>query len=199
MLLRWLKRLLLSIGLLWVIVTFTPVCDWWIHALAGGWMWKDAKGDVMIVPGAETVQDMIGFSSYWRSVYAARTWKSGGFREIVLTGGPSVAMLMHDFLICQGIPSSAIRVETRSTNTHENALFTKELLAGTNGRLVLLTSDYHMFRAYRAFRNAGLAVEPHPFPDARKQYGSRLNRWGVFQSLCGETTKIAYYFVRGWL
>jgi hypothetical protein len=56
-----------------------------------------------------------------------------------------------------------------------------------------------MFRAYRAFRKAGIDVQPCPFPDALKQSTSRANRWAVFLGLCIETSKIAYYFARGWI
>ena len=73
------------------------------------------------------------------------------------------------------------------------------LLDQLAGPKVLLTSDYHMFRAYRAFRKAGIDVQPRPFPDAIKQSMSRMNRWPVFLGLCTETTKIAYYFMRGWI
>jgi uncharacterized SAM-binding protein YcdF (DUF218 family) len=138
-------------------------------------------------------------------VYAVRAWKQGGgFRTIVVCGGgnkdqPSTAEQMRDFIIAQGIPAPAVRAETESHSTHENAHKSKVLLDQLAGPKVLLTSDYHMFRAYRVFRKAGIDVQPRPFPDALKQNTSPLNRWSVFLGLCKETTKIAYYFVRGWI
>ena len=65
------------------------------------------------------------------------------------------------------------------------------------GRKVLLTSDYHMFRACRAFRKAGLEVAPRPFPDAGKRAANWLGRWPAFLDEVVETLKIGYYFVRG--
>lgn len=35
--------------------------------------------------------------------------------------------------------------------------------------VVLLTSDYHMFRARRMFEKAGLKVVPMPIPDGLKR------------------------------
>jgi uncharacterized SAM-binding protein YcdF (DUF218 family) len=64
---------------------------------------------------------------------------------------------------------------------------------------VLLTSDYHMLRAHRALRRAGVTLAPRPIPDARKRYGGFSQRWSVFLELCGESAKIAYYWARGWL
>ncbi len=53
-------------------------------------------------------------------------------------------------MVAQGVPASVITVEPASSNTHDNALYTLELLRNVAGRKVLLTSDYHSFRAYRA-------------------------------------------------
>jgi uncharacterized SAM-binding protein YcdF (DUF218 family) len=62
-----------------------------------------------------------------------------------------------------------------------------------------MTSDYHMFRAVRTFRKAGLAVSPRPIPDALKRYGSRLNTWSAFVDETAESVKIVYYAFRGWI
>jgi uncharacterized SAM-binding protein YcdF (DUF218 family) len=199
---RWIVRVLAAIGFLFLAVTFTPVNFWWTNQLAGAW--NDPVGRVLIVPGADAVQGSIGFSSYWRSVYAVRAWKQGGFQTVVVCGGgengqASTAEQMRDFVVAEGIPAAAVRVETVSGSTRENALKSKPLLDQLPGTKVLLTSDYHMFRAYRVFRKAGIDVTPSPFPDAIKQSMSRLNRWPVFLGLCMETGKIAYYFIRGWI
>lgn len=199
---RWIWNGLAALGLLYVIVTFTPVNFWWTNQLAGAW--NDPAGEVLIVPGADALDSVIGYSSYLRSVYAVLQWKRGGFRTVVVCGGgdkgqPSTAEQMRDFMVAQGIPANAVRVESESTSTRENALKSKPILDQLGGRKVLLTSDYHMFRACRAFRKAGIDVQPSPFPDAIKQSMSRWNRWGVFLGLCREAGKIAYYFMRGWI
>jgi uncharacterized SAM-binding protein YcdF (DUF218 family) len=199
---RFVSRVLAAIGLLFVVVTFTPIDRWWANHLAG--TWNDPKGDVLVVLGSDTVKDSIGLSSYWRSVYAVRVWKQGGVRTVVVCGGsngsqPSVAEQMRDFMVSQGVPVAAIRVETESQSTRENALKSKPLLDQLGAKKILLTSDYHMFRAYRAFRKAGIDVEPSPFPDSLKQAASWQTRWPAFLGLCVEEAKIAYYFVRGWI
>ena len=71
--------------------------------------------------------------------------------------------------------------------------------AQTPGRKVLLTSDYHTFRAVRALRKTGVMVIPRPIPDGVKRAGSWNLRWDVFQDLLIESTKIAYYWARGWI
>jgi uncharacterized SAM-binding protein YcdF (DUF218 family) len=106
---------------------------------------------------------------------------------------------MRDFLVCQGVPADRFMVEDGATSTHENALYVRNLLAKSQGRKVLLTSDYHMYRAQRAFAKTGLATLPHPFPDAIKRSASRAERWPIFFELCSEAAKSAYYYLRGWI
>jgi uncharacterized SAM-binding protein YcdF (DUF218 family) len=90
-------------------------------------------------------------------------------------------------------------VESNSRTTRENALDCAKLVASDPGRKVLLTSDFHMFRAVRCFRKVGLKVEPRPIPDAGKRASGFAMRWSAFLDLTVETTKIGYYFVRGWI
>lgn len=199
---RLLRSGLACVGLLVVLITVTPLVSWWSRALAGPW--EDPNGDILIVLGGSLLMDgVIGRDSYWRSTYAALTLTNGTFHRVIVSGGgslpSSVAAPMRDFLEYRGVPRTAIQVETRSQNTHENALYVKELLTGVPGRKVLLTSDYHMFRAYRAFRKAGLDVQPRPFPDAGKRASTWPGRWPAFLELTEETVKIAYYYLRGWI
>src|SRR5207253_1744075 len=129
--------------------------SWWAGVLAGPW--EASNGDVLIVLGGSLLGDRVmGQSSYWRSTYAVLAWGEGPFHRVVVSGGgpagTSIAEPMRDFLECHGVPQAAILIETRSRSTHENALYVTELLARVPGRKVLLTSDYHMFRAHRAFK-----------------------------------------------
>jgi uncharacterized SAM-binding protein YcdF (DUF218 family) len=185
-------------GGLLLLVTFTPLLSWWNYLLAD--QWGDYKGDVLIVLGADAIENgMLGARSYWRAVYAAWIWRRGNFQELAISGETPISQPMREFLICQGVPASAIRLEQRSSSTRENALYMAELLRGTPGRKVLLTSDFHMFRARRAFQKAGLEVLPEPFPDAAKRMGAWRDRWPVFLDLCAETAKILWYKARGWI
>lgn len=193
-----LRSVLCLSGLLLVIVTFTPVTVWWGEALAGAW--TEGRGDVLIVLGADdTAAGIIGRGSYWRTVYAVRAWESGEFKLIVVSGGNGVAESIKQLLVFSGVPAGLIQVETRSTSTRENALFTRDLVARHEGRKVLLTSDYHMYRAQRAFQKAGITITPRPLPDVLKHANAWGNRWEMFLLLVVETGKIAGYLVKGWI
>ncbi len=200
----WRAAAAVSVGfaLLFAVVSMTPLVHWWATALAGPW--APATGQVLIVLGG-SMRDYgtLGGSSYWRAVYAAQAWHEGGFRSVMVSGGDqdggNVSEAMRDFLVCQGVPPGVIRLESKSGNTYENAVNTAHLLAAERGQKVLLTSDYHMFRAVRAFEKAGLTVTPRPYPDVRKRATQWRGRWPAFLDLVEETAKIAYYYANGWI
>ena len=102
-------------------------------------------------------------------------------------------------MVSQGVPASVIRVETESHSTRENALKSKAILDKLPGSKVLMSSDYHMFRATRVFRKAGIDIAPRRIPDAGKRIDLWKYRWPVFLGLGLETIKIGYYFARGWM
>ena len=201
---RWFVRLSAAIGLAFLLVTLTPIDYWWATALAGPW--DDPKGDVLVVLTGSLLDDRtIGMNSYWRGVYASRVFLDDHFQEMIISGGAqgqqvANAIPMRDFVVSQGVPARAVQLEIASRSTRDSAVEMAKILADKpDKRSVLLTSDYHMFRSYRAFRRAGAVVVPRPIPDARKRTGSFLERWGVFLELVQESTKIAYYWSRGWL
>jgi uncharacterized SAM-binding protein YcdF (DUF218 family) len=195
---RFLLYCAAATGALLAFVSLTPITYWWATALAKPW--DSHGGDVLIVLSGDVLDNnMIGQTSYWRSIYAVLTWKEGGFRRVILSGEGRTLDPMRQFLVCQGISPDAITVEDRSENTHQNAIHTAELARKIPGHYVLLTSDYHMFRAWRAFRKAGLETVGRPFPDARKRVNSISARWGIFCDLAQETTAVAYYAWQGWI
>jgi uncharacterized SAM-binding protein YcdF (DUF218 family) len=194
---------LAGLGLLVVCVTLSPILRWWAQALAGPW--HDPHGEILIVlAGDSPGGDLIGRSSYWRAIYAVLLWRRGGVQRIFISGGgeqgePPVSAVMKNLLVCSGVPADVIEIETDSHTTRENARQTLRRLGRLPASKVLLTSDYHMYRAWRVFRRTGLEVLPHPVPDALKQSTSLEERWSVFVRLLVETAKIAYYKLRGWM
>jgi len=196
-LLRCMARIMIAWALLYLLVSATPLVEWWTRALADDWREPDAE--VLVVLGGEYLTDrVIGLSSYWRSVYALRACRQHHFRRVILSG-VGVAPLMREFLIAGGVPPRLLEVEDNSRNTRENALWAKRLLWTPLPRTALITSDYHMFRAQHVFLKAGIPVEPVPAPDALKQAAYWQTRWPVFLTLVGETAKIVYYRLKGWI
>src|SRR5689334_57655 len=129
--LRWSLRLATGLGIAFLAVTLTPLVFWWATVLAGPW--NDPKGDVLIVlTGSALDERTIGMNSYWRSVYAAHVFLDEHFHEMIISGGGAddtpASVLMRDFILAQGVPAAAVRLESASRDTRQSALFVAGLL-----------------------------------------------------------------------
>ena len=193
---RWLNRLLAAIGLITVLVVATPIVSGWARAYAGPI--EQPTGDVLILlSAAEDDGGGISFSSYWRARYALLAWQTGGFKEIVISGGGGPGIL--NFLIAEGIPREVMVAEWRSTSTRKNGIESAQLMQGMPGKKVLLTSDYHMYRAIRVFRKLGIEAAPMPVPDVLRAAEHWNGRFQAFETMLVESAKIVYYSLRGWM
>jgi uncharacterized SAM-binding protein YcdF (DUF218 family) len=66
------------------------------------------------------------------------------------------------FVVEQGIAPERVILEERSRSTHENAVFAKELIRPLPGEAwILVTSAFHMPRAFASFDAAGWPVVPY--------------------------------------
>ena len=192
----FLNRLLAAIGLVTVLVMATPIVSWWALAYSGPL--QQPKGDVLILlSAAADDKGGISFSSYWRARHALLAWQTGGFRKVVVTGGGGPSIL--NFLIVEGIPSQDIVAEWKSTSTRENAIETARLLKDMPGMKVLLTSDFHMYRAIRVFRKLGIDVTPLPVPDVLRSAEHWNGRFPAFETMMIESVKIIDYKLHGWI
>ena len=136
--------------------------------------------DIAIVLGGftnggvdEAARDRLNFSpAANRLTDAVVLYKRGIIRKILISGGSgdllikeaAEADLTRPFLLDMGVRDTDILLENRSRNTHENAVLTKQLIDNqqlTEPKLLLITSAFHMPRAFACFQKVGL--QPHPF------------------------------------
>jgi uncharacterized SAM-binding protein YcdF (DUF218 family) len=193
---QWVTRLLAAIGLVVVIVMATPIVSWWVLAYSGPI--EQPKGDILILlSAAGDDRGGISFSSYWRGRHALLAWQTGGFKKIVISGGSGPGIV--NFLVAYGVPREAIVAEWQSASTRENGIATAKLLQGMPGKKVLLTSDFHMYRAIRVFRKLGIEAAPMPAPDVLHATQVWSGRFPAFQTMVAESVKIVYYKLRGWM
>lgn len=148
---RWLRRGLTHPYQAQVAANY-PTADA-IVVLGGGWM-RDTE-DVLDNPSANDPHTRLGFG---RLLYVA-----GRAPVILLSGGDGEAKRMAASLVLQDVPRANLLIESRSRDTHENALYSAELLhrAGAH-RILLVTSTIHMGRAAASFRKQGMEVIPAP-------------------------------------
>ncbi|WP_081604074.1 YdcF family protein [Paenibacillus shenyangensis] len=86
-------------------------------------------------------------------------WQQHRDSKIIVSGGQGVdetvpeAVAMRDYLLKQGVPPGAILLESRSTSTYENLLFSQKVIdadrdtASGTYNAIIVTSNYHMYRA----------------------------------------------------
>lgn len=117
-------------------------------------------------PGRPVTSDL-SESSLERLVEGVRVWRMlGEGVPLIFVGGagipgrPAESPLMVQAAEALGVPREAIRWESNSRNTYENALAAKELL-GTRP-FVLVTSAFHMPRAMEVFEKVGTSPIPAP-------------------------------------
>lgn len=100
-----------------------------------------------------------------RLLYGAKLYQDGIAAKIILSGGriqwygaeSSEAESMATIMELMGVPRSAMILESRSLNTHENAVFTKKIMTRQGiGRIALVTSATHMPRSLAIFRKQGI-------------------------------------------
>lgn len=134
-----------------------------------GMVWSTASAtppanlDYLVVLGAGLRPDGTPSESLRLRLDAARDYLDAnpGTRCIV-SGGQGLGEIrtesaaMHDYLVQQGVSEGRITLESRSTTTAENILYSRELLPeGTSVGVV--TNDFHLYRALRLAEKNGLA------------------------------------------
>jgi uncharacterized SAM-binding protein YcdF (DUF218 family) len=125
-----------------------------------------------------------------RLTSAIELYKNGVIKNIIISGGsgsvayPSKreASLLKKFMTTYlSIPDSVIFIENKSDNTHQNAMYTKNILNKLkikNKELIVITSPLHQPRAYLCFKKAGVNVVNYEFKVEQKQ-----KRWFPSQSI----------------
>lgn len=118
-----------------------------------------AYGQAALNGAAET---MTTFLALARTYPAAKLVFSGESGDI-LNQDVSEADTVKLFLEQQGFDKNRVLYETRSRNTYENAVFSKELAKPGKGQVwLLVTSASHMPRSVGVFRKADWKVTPVP-------------------------------------
>jgi uncharacterized SAM-binding protein YcdF (DUF218 family) len=116
-------------------------------------------GDTVVNGDAGRV---IAIAKLARAYPNARIVYSGGDASL-LGNGPADVDFLYPLLDSFGVPRERVMLESRSRNTVENAVFSKDVAKPKPGeRWLLVTSAQHMPRAVGVFRQAEFAVEAYP-------------------------------------
>ncbi|RUT35972.1 YdcF family protein [Paenibacillus zeisoli] len=142
-----------------VIIAAVLVCLWlgyaWIQISGLGSTMAYKKADAGIVLGAALWGDVPSPGLRERLEQSLKEYHAGSFRYFILTGGLDTtksryteAEGMANYLRKQGVPSTAILLENKATNTYENLLFSRRIMEEHQLRTaVIITHTYHGRRA----------------------------------------------------
>lgn len=180
----------------------------------------DAEAIVVFAAGAEPVYPThprleAQKQSYWRTRHAAWLYHHWKPLPIVVCGGPinrsaregTLAEMMREILIREGIPAEAVWLENASGDTHENAQFAAQILRARGiRRVALVTEGYHMLRSELSLRKQGIAVVPAPCCFFTQRPPQGIHDWlpnaelvrRNYQAL-HEWIGLAWYWLRGWV
>lgn len=136
--------------------------------------------DAALVLGVELDADDAPTEELARRVMAAaRAYRGGACARLVLCGGRlpghgrSEAEVMARMLAALGVPKRILILEDQSRDTMENCRNAAALLGGT-GRVLVVTSDYHLRRAVMTARRAGLRADGLAAKTTGRRAGKRL-------------------------
>lgn len=144
----------------------------------------------------------------YRADHAATLWRKGIAPYLVCTGGlfrqTPLAEACHEYFLGLGIPTEAIVLESMSLSTEEHALNLRPIMEAHGWRsVVVVSSDYHLFRAMLIFRQHHLVAYPSPAPrpdDSNDRYRGSLFReviateWQVVKTVSGlKLTRIDWF------
>lgn len=154
---RWLKRsflLIATIGILcFVGVEGLILSQWGAKASPGA--------DYVIVLGAQWKSNGPSYVLQKRLDKAVDYLIENPDTLVIVSGGKgpnepiSEAEGMKAYLVEKGIAQERILVEDTSTNTRENLVYSAELLDEKEQKVVLVTNNFHMFRALGIAKKQG--------------------------------------------
>jgi uncharacterized SAM-binding protein YcdF (DUF218 family) len=150
---------------------------------------------------------VLGAAQYWgkpspvlraRLDHAVELWRRGMAPRIVLTGGVGVgdttseAAVSRKYVIGEGIPDSAILLETTGRTTRESLRSVAVMLQSRDSRSVILVSDpFHMLRLDILARRFGLV----PYTSPTRTSPISANAGETWRYYINESIKIPFVLI----
>lgn len=152
-----------------IIIAIPSVMFLWI--LTGKWIANgqkpvaNGKNAYAIILGAKVNGETPSLSLRYRLDAALAYANEYPHVQFVLSGGQgpgehiSEAEAMKNYLLENGIDGARLLVESASTSTYENILYSQEMLPSSLKTVTIITSDYHLERSKRIARSLNLQAD----------------------------------------
>ena len=164
--------ILASIGLLIFIIVEGMIISGFVQT-------APAEADYCIVLGAQLKKDGPSEVLRRRLDKAVTYLKNNPSTIAIVSGGQGIdepkteAQGMYEYLVAAGIEESRIIQEDQSTKTYENLINSAQFIDKENSKVVIVTNNFHMFRAMKIAQKAGYA-QAYKLP-ADSHMGMMLN------------------------
>lgn len=190
-------------------LVFSPLTNWLHKPLTVQPMVVPADA-ILILSGEAYGDSLLGRNSLQRLAHGLSLYRQKLAQRIIVAGGPdqnaittmnkSRAEIMREHLVTMGVPPQQIITETRSQNTYENLLYSKEIAASLQlDRLLVVTSCAHMYRTMLVAEKAGCNMLPAPVPCFEQQLIHSALRARFVLDILREYAAIAYFWFKGWI
>lgn len=198
-------RVVIALAACYLLVFHTNLVWWLARPLAVAAPPRRADA-IVVFAGGVGESGKAGGGAQERLKRAVDLYKAGNAPNLVLSSGYVYsfreAEMMRTLAVDQGVPSSAIVLEERATNTYQNVTFVDSILRDYQWKTILLVSSpYHMRRALLVWKKVAPDISVIPTPPAQSQFydhtrGATLDQVrGIMQ----EYVAIVAYWRRGWV
>ena len=159
--------------------------------------------DAIVVPGAGVIgaSCVLNTAAIRRTMLAVHVYEQGRAPLVVFAGGKpehspcTVGDVMAALAEQLGVPREAILVESRSSSTWENALFTWDLLQPRGvHRILIVTDALHVPRCEGAFRKVGFEIGSVSVPVVQVS----PSNLAMLRMAAHEYLGLIYYRMRGY-
>lgn len=157
-------------------------------------------GQVTLNGRAERITAFVGLAQRYPQAKLVYSGGAGLITEELKSEAEHAAPL----LAMLGVPAARLILETKSRDTYENALMTREIVKpGPDETWILVTSANHMPRAMGTFRALGWNVIPYPvdhrrFGEGDEAFGRNLGRGlNLLNISLREWLSLTHYYVAG--
>lgn len=119
------------------------------------------NADYLIVLGAKVRKETPSLALHYRIESAYEYLSENPDTVCIASGGQgsdetmSEAECIRKILVEKGISPDRILIEDRSTNTAENLTYSRELIGDASASVVIVSNNFHVFRAKALARKAG--------------------------------------------
>jgi len=198
-------QIVLGLAALYLVVFHTNAL-WWAAAPLRVEARLAPTDAIVVFGGGVGESGKAGGGTEERVQHAVEAYKSGLARHLIFSTGylysfPE-AESMRSLAMQQGVPADAIVLEQHATDTHQNVVFTRDILRERGWRsMLLVSSPYHMRRALLAWRKAAPDVRVIPTPPPKSQFYDHVRGASLEQlrGIAHEYLAIVVYWLRGWV